>query len=162
VWRSSLEELTKARYEKVRVTSVGCHGKLPTKGWRYLGHELSLHPSNHNCRDGSCKTDLSRPVVPACLQQKNVSTSTVRQYLRACNRRMTYLHHTDSSTQIAWIEWTAPDGEKRLTGFAVRKYEQFADEVLGDVSTFGVPRKSRPDPHPIQRRDIRKMRLASV
>jgi len=78
---------------------------------------------------------------------------------------MTYLHHTDSSTQIAWIEWTAPDGEKRLTGFAVRKYEQFADEVLGDVSTFGVPRKlppsSRPDPHPIQRGDIRKMRLAS-
>ena len=102
------------------------------------------------------------PLFRRWLQQKNLSPSTVRHHLRACGRRMTYLHHTDSSTQIAWIEWTAPDGEKRLTGFAVRKYEQFADEVLGDVSTFGVPRKSRPDPHPIQRRDIRKMRLASV
>jgi hypothetical protein len=99
------------------------------------------------------------------LQQQNVSASTVRHYLRTCGRWMAHLHQTDSSAPIAWLEWSAPDGEKRLTGFAVRKYEQFANEVLGEVCTYGVPRKlppsSRPDPHPIQRGDIRKMRLAA-
>jgi len=75
------------------------------------------------------------------LQQQNVSASTIRHYLRACGRWMTHLHHTDSSAPVAWLEWAAPDGEKRLTGFAVRKYEQFANEVLGDVSTFGLSKR---------------------
>jgi len=99
------------------------------------------------------------------LLQQNASASTVRHYLRACGRWIGYLNNSESAPPIAWLEWNAPAGEKRLTGFAVRKYQQFVSEVFSENVGLGVPRKlppsSRPDPHPIVRRDIRLMRLAA-
>jgi integrase len=101
----------------------------------------------------------------AWLIQQNASASTIRHYLRACGRWIDILDQSQVAAPIAWLQWTAPDAEKRLTGFAIRKYQQFASEVLGEVAAYGVPRKlpasSRPDPHPVERADIRKMRLAA-
>lgn len=111
------------------------------------------------------KAIFQGPLFKRWLLQQKVSDSTVRHYMRACGRWITYLRHMDASAPVAWLQWAAPSGEKRLTGFAVRKYQQFAEEVFGDASTYGVPRQlppcSRPDPHPIPRGDIRKMRVAA-
>ena len=99
------------------------------------------------------------------LVQQNASTSTIRHYLRACGRWFEILDQSQVAAPIAWLQWIAPDGEKRITGFAVRKYQEFVSEVLSEAAVYGVPRKlpssSRPDPHPVERSDIRKMRLAA-
>ena len=108
--------------------------------------------------------ELTPELFATWLLELGAAQNTVGQYVRAAGRWFGILKGSDVSPAVAWLKWKAPAAEKRLTGFAMRKYGEFLREFGCEVE-LGIPKRlppcSRPNPHPIQRVELKSMRLAA-
>lgn len=108
--------------------------------------------------------DFDPAIFAAWLRETGSTDNTVSQYVRATSRWLDFLGGTSVAPAVAWLRWGARPGERRLTGFAVRRYCEFL-LALGITADFGIPRRlppcSRPNPMPIARITVRAMSLAA-
>lgn len=99
------------------------------------------------------------------LKEQGSSDSTVRHYGHAVERWIAELNAQNEEPSIAWIRSSATPNEKRLRGFACRKYALFHKDVMSEDIDLGVPSKlppcNRPNPHPFEDGELEKVIQAS-
>ncbi len=95
------------------------------------------------------------------LCDQGITGDSIRHYLSTAERWVEVLNSDSDDPGLAWLRWKAPASVKRLTGFAVRKYELFLRDVFNQEIFLGVSKKlppsTRPRPHPFTDTEIRSL-----
>lgn len=99
------------------------------------------------------------------MKKNEASPETTRIYCGLVERWQSYVQNSNLPEQEAWISWQAPSKQiRRLTGYALRRYATFQQDVNGKIVPFTVPqrlpRTSRPNPNPISDKDLIRLRFA--
>lgn len=100
------------------------------------------------------------------LRQTGASDVTVKNYTQAVARWVAVIDANQSLRPAeVWLRWAVTPPMKRLTGYAVRRWREYCESVLGIAVDVGVPSRlpapSAPRPRPIADRDFRLLRLTA-
>jgi integrase len=102
------------------------------------------------------------------LQQLGRSEKTITEYARYLKNYSAYLNRFGFAlpSRAAWLQWQVSPQQKRLAGYAVRAYQEFLAQILGEPERdFGVPKRlpppPRPNPRPLEYPDQLVRRLST-
>jgi integrase len=100
------------------------------------------------------------------LKDAGASEITVRSYVAAVQKWLKVLALSpEVRPAVIWQRSQLSASIKRVVGYACRRYEMFAAEVLGQRIDLGIPSRlpvaSRPNPKPISDKHLRELCIAA-
>src|SRR5208283_3451855 len=100
------------------------------------------------------------------LKDAGASQTTIRSYAAAIQKWLRVLALSpEVRPAVVWQRSQLSASTKRVIGYACRRCEMFASEVMGERIDLGIPSRlpvaSRPNPKPISDKDLRELSIAA-
>ena len=100
------------------------------------------------------------------LKDAGSSEVTIRSYVAAIQKWLKVLALNPGVRPVVmWQRSQLSASTKRVIGYACRRYEMFASEVMGERIDLGIPSRlpvaSRPNPKPISDKHLRELSIAA-
>ena len=100
------------------------------------------------------------------LKDAGASQTTIRSYAASIQKWLRVLALSPGvRPAVVWQRSQLSASTKRVIGYACRRYEMFASEVMGERIDLGIPSRlpvaSRPNPKPISDKHLRELSIAA-
>ena len=132
-----------------------------------MSEEVVLTVINETAIKGTTFSfDSVRSEFEGWLKDAGASQTTIRSYAAAIQKWLKVLALSPGvRPAVVWQRSQLSASTKRVIGYACRRYEMFASEVMGERIDLGIPSRlpvaSRPNPKPISDKDLRELSIAA-
>jgi integrase len=132
---------------------------------------VMITPELNRATDSHVLTVLNTPSAATDVEnfatwllETGASRITAENYGRAVVRWLGIMQtHSSLRPAQVWLRWSGTPAMKRITGYALRRWREYNESILGLLIDIGVPSRlpaaSAPRPRPISDQELRLLRL---